>query len=304
MDAKSLLNSLKPKSGPPPIFGEITYDELIFNTLKSSTSTLSASAEPKVLILCGPPGSGKSTIKNRLLESKNITDYVNIDPDEIRSILMRQGLTFPDDRTMSGITNAFNKRMSDQAQIQRFNIVFDTTGQNSMAIFALIKSLRASDYKTHFVVVYASLETCLARVNSRNARLAEIGSNRIQLPPDVAIGIYDGFMKEKGIASTFLLDFPPRLDEILLYDNNADGGEPTLLYQKVEKNVVFSSNFPNFYNMTLSEAPPYIIKTPPDVGAKGGKTKRIRRKKSKKTRKRRKYKKIEWILYRNNIFKY
>ena len=288
MDAKSLLNSLKPKSGSPPIFGAIPYDELIFNALKSSTST--ASAEPKVLILCGPPGSGKSTIKNQLLESKNITDYVNIDPDEIRSILMREGMTFPDDRTMSGVTNAFNKRMSDEAINQRFNIVFDTTGQNSMAIFALIRSLRESGYKTHFVIVYASLETCLERVARRNAQLAESGSNRIPLPLDVARVIYDGFMKEKGIASTFLLDFPPRLDEILLYDNNTEG-EPTLLYQKVEKDVVFSSNFPNFYNMSLSEASPYIVKSAPPVGAKGGKTKRIRRKKSKKTRKRRKYKK-------------
>jgi hypothetical protein len=203
---------------------------------------------------------------------------------------MREGLTFPDDKTMSGITNAFNKRMSDEARNQRFNIVFDTTGQNSTAIFALIRTLRESGYKTHFVIVYASLETCLARVNRRNVKLTETGSDRIPLPLDVASGIYDGFMQEKGIASTFLLDFPPRLDEVLLYDNNTDG-EPTLLYQKVEKNVVFSSNFPNFYNMTLTEVPPYIVKTPPDVGAKGGKTKRIRRKKSKKTRRRRKYKK-------------
>jgi len=301
MDAKSLLNSLKPKSGSPPIFGAIPYDELIFNTLKSSSAAAASATTikaPKVLILCGPPGSGKSTIKTQLLQSKGITDYVNIDPDEIRSILMREGLTFPDDKKMSGITNAFNKRMSDEARNQRLNIVFDTTGQNSTAIFALIKNLRESGYKTHFVIVYASLETCLARVARRNDQLTETGSDRIQLPLDIASGIYNGFMK--GIASTFLLDFPPRLDEILLYDNNADGGEPTLLYQKVEKDVVFSSNFPNFYNMSLSEASPYIVKsappdvivkTPPDVGAKGGKTKRIRRKKSKKTRRRRKYKK-------------
>jgi hypothetical protein len=203
---------------------------------------------------------------------------------------MREGLTFPDDRTMSGVTNAFNKRMSDEALNQRFNIVFDTTGQNSIAIFALIRSLRDSGYKTHFVIVYASLETCLARVARRNAQLAETRSDRIPLPLDVARGIYDGFMKEKGIASTFLLDFPPRLDEILLYDNNTDG-EPTLLYQKVEKNVAFSSNFSNFYNMTLSEAPPYIVKTALLLGAKGGKTKRIRKKKYKKTRRRGKYKK-------------
>jgi len=287
MDAKILLGILKPKSGSAPPFGEIDYDELIFNALKSSSVT----AEPKVLILCGPPGSGKSTIKNNLLIEKGIVNYVNIDPDEIRSILMDQGLTFPDDKTMSGITNAFNKRISDEAQKQRFNIVFDTTGQNFKAVADLLRSSCEASYETYFVIVYASLETCLARVNIRNTRLAETELSRIPLPLDVAESIYNGFMQEKGTAAMFLLDYPVRAHEILLYDNNADGGEPTLLYQKVEKDVVFSSNFPNFYNMTLSKTPPYIVKSALPVGAKGGKSKKNRRKKYKKTRKRRKYKK-------------
>jgi len=287
MDAKSLLNNLKPKTGFPPIFGDISYDQIIFDTLKSSP-TISERAEPNVLILCGPPGSGKSTIKNNLLLSKNITDYVNIDPDEIRSILTDQGLTFPDDKTMSGITNAFNKRISNEAQNRRFNIVFDTTGQNFRAVFDLIRSSRDSGYKTHFSIVYASLETCLARVNSRNARLAETGSSRIQLPIEVAKSIYKGFLQDKGTASLFLLDYPVRTDEIFLYDNNTDGVEPKLLYQKVQDEVVISSKFSNFYNMTLRDSDPYIVKK-----RSGGKTKRVRRKKLKKTRRRHKHKKLK-----------
>ena len=278
MDAKSLLNNLKQN----PIFGEISYDQIIFDTLKSSP-TISESAEPNVLILCGPPGSGKSTIKNNLLLSKNITQYVNVDPDEIRTTLMSQGLTFPDDKTMSGITNAFNKRICDEAQKHRFNIVFDTTGQNFRAVFDLIRSSRDSGYKTYFIIVYASLETCLARITSRNARLAESGSSRIQLPIEVAKSIYKGFLQDKGTSSLFLLDYPVRTNEILLYDNNSDGSEPMLLYQKVQNDVIVSSNFTNFYNMTLRDSDPYIVKK-----RSGGKTKKIRRKKSRKTRSRHK----------------
>lgn len=274
MNAKLLLNSLKSNPG----FGYFSYDQLILDTLKSSSLT-SENADPKILILCGPPGSGKSTIKNQLLLSKNITDYINIDPDEIRSILMNQGLTFPDDKTMSGITNAFNKRISDEAQKQRFNIVFDTTGQNFRAVFDLTQKSQERGYKTYFVIVYASLETCLGRVNTRNAYLAETGSTRIPLPRHVAESIYNGFTREKGTASMFLLDYPVRADEILLYDNNSDG-EPKVLYQKIKDDVVVSSNFSNFYNMTLRETAPYIVKK-----RNGGKTKRARRKKSKKTRK-------------------
>jgi len=274
MDAKSLLNNLKQN----PSFGSISHDELVFDTLKSS-STMLQSNEPKVLILCGPPGSGKSTIKNYLLIEKDITDYVNIDPDEIRTILMSQGITSPDDKTMSGITNAFNKRICDEAQKQRFNIVFDTTGQNFRAVADLLRNSCEALYKTYFAIVYASLETCISRINSRNARLAETGSSRIQLPIEVAKSIYNKFMRDKGTAAMFLLDYPLRADEIILYDNNSNGAKPLLLYQKLQNEVTYSSDFPNFYNMTLRKTAPYIVKK-----RSGGKTKRIRRKKYKKTR--------------------
>ena len=47
-----------------------------------------------------------------MLAQNSIDTYINIDPDEIRTILMTNGVTFPDDKTMAGITNAFNKRRS------------------------------------------------------------------------------------------------------------------------------------------------------------------------------------------------
>ena len=37
-DGKTLLNILKPKKGTPPPFGEIPFDEIIFEHLKSSSS--------------------------------------------------------------------------------------------------------------------------------------------------------------------------------------------------------------------------------------------------------------------------
>ena len=137
-DGKKLLNILKPKSGTAPAFGEIPFDNIIFDALKS-TPSLTPSSAPKVLILCGPPGCGKSTVKRDLLAQNGIDNYINIDPDEIRTILMENGVTFPADKTtMPGITNNFNKRMSDEAQRQRLNIVFDTTGQNFKAVSDVI----------------------------------------------------------------------------------------------------------------------------------------------------------------------
>ena len=284
-DGKKLLAVLKPKTGAAPAFGEIPFDTIIFNALISGSATAST-AQPKILILCGPPGCGKSTVKTDLLAQNSIDTYINIDPDEIRTILMANGVTFPADKTtMPGITNAFNKRMSDEAQRQRLNIVFDTTGQNFKAVSDIIYSSGQLGYKSIFAIIYASLETCQRRVQGRNQYLKDTNSGRIELPLDVAEGIYNGFMtKPRGTASMLLLDYPVRANEIYLYNNNVDGAKPEMLYHKVGPNVEFATNFPGFYNMNISDKAPYI-----SLIRSGGKKKSKRRrikKNNKKSKKR------------------
>ena len=84
-DGKILFKILKPTKGEPPAFGEIPFDEIILEHLKSIPS-LEESPEqalwriekPCVLILCGPPGCGKSTVKTNLLTEFGIENYVNL----------------------------------------------------------------------------------------------------------------------------------------------------------------------------------------------------------------------------------
>ncbi len=189
--------------------------------------------------------------------------------------------------TMAGITNAFNKRMSDRAQELDLNIVFDTTGQNFRAVSDLLReSKERKGYKTTFAVIWASKETCKRRVESRNQYLLASGSGRIQMPIAVAEGIYDGFLR--GTASMLLVDYPVRADNILLYNNDTDGAEPVLLFSK-EGLRVTSSDFSGFYNMTLTAAAPFITK----IGKGGSKRKTYRRtyKKNKRSKtKRRRFK--------------
>ena len=285
-DGKNLLKILKPTKGEPPSFGQIPFDEIILEHLKS-TPSLGRSENPSVLILCGPPGCGKSTIKNNLLGEIGIENYINIDPDEIRTILMSQGVTFPDDKTMAGITNNFNKRISDYSLEQGYNIIFDTTGQNFKAVSDLIYQSKQVGYKTFFTIIYASLETCQRRVQSRNEYLRSSPSGRIELPLDIAAKIYDGFMQPKGTASMFLLDYPVKPDSIMLYNNNEDGQEPQLLFKKVRGNVEHAVDFPGFYNMNIMSQPPYIKKA--ISGGKNKRTRRIIRHKTRRNRKSRRY---------------
>jgi len=290
MDGNILLTMLKEM----PPFGELPFDYPIWSKLLSE-DVHPHPEESKVLILCGPSGCGKSTIKKQLLPQLGMIDYINIDPDEIRTFLMTNGVTFfkkqkkatnesiPDDKLMGQVTNAYNKRICDEAQRQRLNIIFDTTGQNYTAIKDLINaSKEIPDYHTYFTIIWASKDTCLRRVDSRNA----LSGERKELPLEIAANIYDGFMREKGTASMFLLDYPVHPDEVFLYNNDVDSlEEAELLYHKIGKDVVKSTDFPDFYNMSLHVESPYITKS---SEAKG----RIKKRKSKKRKsKKRKSKK-------------
>jgi hypothetical protein len=169
--------------------------------------------------------------------------------------------------------------MSDEAQKQGINIIFDTTGQNFRAVSDLVYTSKTQGYKSFFTIIWASLETCLRRVNGRNQYLRESHDGRIELPPEIAEGIYNGFVQPKGTGSMFLLDYPIKADEVFLYSNNEDGTSPQLLYQKEGKDVKFSTNFQGFYNMNLSFQTPYITKK-----LSGGRKRRTKRNKKSKKR--------------------
>jgi adenylate kinase family enzyme len=277
------------KNVPP--FGSLRFDDPIWSSLVVEGG--SGSVDPKLLILCGPPGCGKSTIKQQLLIQNNITTYINIDPDEIRTILMQTGVRFVnkkdivDDKIMSGVTNAYNKRICNEAQRQRLNIVFDTTGQNFGAISELTRII---EYTKIFTVIWASKETCIRRIIARNHELTGNPDGRIELPIDIAEQIYDGFMrpqtdKSNGTASMLLISkykIIDKVDEVLLYNNDVSGENPILLFHKNRANVQ-SSNFPTFYNMDLITIDPYIVPTAAaGLGNPFNKPKKTRKKPRKK----------------------
>ena len=276
MDGNILLNMLKEMSP----FGELPFDQPIWIRLLSE-DVHPHPEESKVLILCGPSGCGKSTIKKQLLPQLGMIDYINIDPDEIRTFLMTNGVTFfkkqkksvdepiPDDKLMGQVTNAYNKRICDEAQRQRLNIIFDTTGQNFGAISELT---RITDYTKIFTVIWASKSTCIRRIVARNIELAHNPDGRIELPTAIASNIYNGFMRPQtdesnGTASMFLISkykIINKVDEVLLYNNDADGKEPVLLFNKNRAVGVVppTVKFERFYNMKLNTDDPFIRPRP------------------------------------------
>jgi hypothetical protein len=152
-DGKALLKIIKPKGKGirPPTPGRLPHDKLLIPASLNPPSTplamMRSDEHPTLLVLCGPPGVGKSKTKSQLLTQLGVDTYVSVDPDDIRTLLMHAGVDFPDPKTMSGLTNKFNERLADFAMNKRFNIVFDTTGRNYSAVNSLIRKANVAGYQ-------------------------------------------------------------------------------------------------------------------------------------------------------------
>lgn len=289
---KDLIKIIKPPKGKqPPSFSELTsvfgidIDDVIFNALNVDAVS---SDTPIVLILTGAPGSGKSTIKTKLLDEYQINNYVNVDPDEIRTILESNGVIFTD-KFMSKVTNTFNQRLVDYCLKNKFNIVFDTTGRNYTANKNLINDSRLHGYKSVFSMVYVSKETSLKRIKERNEKILITKDGRKPLDENIAINLYDDFMRPSGTPVMYLIKYPVYPDVLMLYENE---NIPTLLFKGLlnEENNGYNADvvneFNNFYTVNIIQQTPYFTTS----SQSGGKRRKLIFKKSVKSLKIRKHK--------------
>lgn len=280
---KELIKIIKPPKGKqaPPfsgltsVFG-IDIDDVIFNALNINAIQ---SDTPVVLILTGAPGSGKSTIKSKLLEEYQINNYVNVDPDEIRTILESNGVVFTD-KFMSKVTNTFNKRLVDYCLENKFNIVFDTTGRNYTANKDLINDSKTHGYKSVFAMVYVSKETSLKRIKERNEKIIASGDGRKPLDENVASSLYDDFMRPNGTPVMYLIKYPVYPDVLILYENE---NVPNILFKGLLNNendgynADIVNDFNNFYTVNIIQQAPYFT-----TSQNGGKKRKFTLKKSRK----------------------
>lgn len=283
MDPRYFLENLYDSRAP---FGRLSvngtnYDNLVLNgSIPRPGNKPRKSSQPVVVILIGPPGCGKSTISQEIIRKYRITDPCRVDPDNVREILMTNGVNINqnDPSTMSGITNFYNERLSTFFIQNRVNFVFDTTGRYVEQTQRVIDLANEYGYRVIVGIVYASLETCVDRVDARNRHLIETHSRRIQLPIPVAEYIYEALSQEV-IRYEYYEDLFMNPDDLLLY-NNDTAGEPVLLlnlsreedytYTKVEG---VDYEFKDFYGLDILPVSPYITQST-EYGS--GKRRRVR----------------------------
>lgn len=283
--------------------GSYPFEEEIFEEIRKEAIRIPETKNRNLIILCGPSGSGKSSVKANVLATIGIPNAITIDTDEIRRLLMNMpwdtiGILVnpvPYDPVLikkhtaySKLANLYNRRMLQRAAAAGYNIVYDTVCREFGGVNRLIELARENIYVTHLAMVYASEDTCKQRIVSRNASIALRPPNRIPLDVHVAASIWEDF-NSRVAASILKYDYN-KLDKVLLYNN--DGPNPELLYYKRKRSdgsvtVEITVETFQFYNVRIQRAAPNIVL--PDRGGSNRRSskkhKRIRTKRRKSLRK-------------------
>ena len=115
----------------------------------------------KAIFMAGPPGAGKSTVRNDLFAGKGLKI---VDPDYIHSLLQRK---------LREEEYSFNPqrdraiRLRNQLINQGLGIILDGTNPDLTETAFIKQQLQERGYDTCMILVNAPLDICLDRIESR-----------------------------------------------------------------------------------------------------------------------------------------
>ena len=193
--------------------------------------------KPIVFLMIGGPGSGKSTIKNKILEKfeYNISNFVDLDPDKILKDLYKNKI------------EKFNKSKKIYNKLLEYfiknnnNLIIDKVGSDFNKINDLINKLKEK-YKIYLIIVYTELDIALDRIKKRSKKTGRSIKSRP--------GKNWPYSDYKNLPSSVkkYLDYScNKINKIFIYDNNKDSiiifesncikkNKKTKKYCKINKN--------------------------------------------------------------------
>ncbi len=192
---------------------------------------------PTFLITYGPPGSGKGTVINNIINNDRFrirkNEMIDIDVDVIIKLLpnynskrkniiktvTKEGMK---NKKLSELYNTYRKKadiislnLLNESLLKRFSIRFETTGNVPWWIQHEIERIKRMQYRIWLVYPFVPLKELQDRVKKRQA--VQQGARNLE-----------SFVKN---AKKNILKIIPSLDKFIIYDNSGALGKEKLLFE-------------------------------------------------------------------------
>lgn len=177
--------------------------------------------QPTLIVICGPNGSGKTSITHKILRHEWIEDCLYINPDNIANDI------FGDWNSKEAVINAANysQTLREDCLKNRKSLIFETVLSAEDKI-DFIK--RAKDSGFFIRVFFVGTETPTINASRIAQRVISGGHD---VPITKIISRHSKSIANCGIISKFV-------DRLYVYDNSVDFREPKLMFRSSKGKII------------------------------------------------------------------
>jgi predicted kinase len=228
---------------------DLVHDSIIDDIYKASDGV---PCESKAIVAGGLGGAGKTTVL-RERAGIDLTQYLTINPDDIKEEMARRSL-IPE---VDGLTpmeasdlaheesSHIAKRLARRAEADGKNVIWDITMSSHESATARILNLREAGYKVEGIFVDISVETSIRRADARHQEGHDlhgvgIGLGGRYVPPEVIKDQSDPAWGSKN--RKVFEDVKHLFDCWRRFDNSVDGRQPVLIETSTAEDPKARSN--------------------------------------------------------------
>ncbi len=170
--------------------------------------------KPTLIVVCGPNGSGKTSITKKILKHDWLDNCTYINPDEIARDI------FGDWNSPDAVKQAANyaEKLREELLLKKSSLIFETVLSGPDKIDFILKAKNLGYFIRIFFVCTDSPTINAARIANRVIQ----GGHDVPIPKIIS-------RYSKSIANCAIIS--ALVDRLYVYDNSRDNKEPILLFR-------------------------------------------------------------------------
>ena len=176
--------------------------------------------KPTLIVVCGPNGSGKTSITKKILKHDWLDNCTYINPDEIARDI------FGDWNSPDAVKQAANyaEKLREELLLKKSSLIFETVLSGPDKIDFILKAKNLGYFIRIFFVCTDSPTINAARIANRVIQ----GGHDVPIPKIIS-------RYSKSIANCAIIS--ALVDRLYVYDNSRDNKEPILLFRASNSDV-------------------------------------------------------------------